>query len=98
MRGGQVMNVVDADSHVHESLAMFSLLEKEYHARRPVALSFATDTVYGTRNGIWLIDGDTYPRLAGKGGVVFQTPTVMEMAKQDSASVGAQEMTDIGAR
>lgn len=92
------MIVVDSDGHVHESEAMFNLLDKKYYPRRPVALSFATDTVYGLRNAVWFIDGETYPKLAGKGGVIFQTPTVMELAKRDTASVEAQEMTNVGAR
>lgn len=92
------MTVIDADAHVEESPAMFSLLEKEYYARRPLALGFDRDTVYGPHNAVWFIDGRVYPKLQGKGGVIFRTPTLMDSAKQKPESIPAQELTDVSAR
>ena len=75
------MVVIDADGHVEESPATFSYLEKEYYHRRPLPLGFDTDTIYGSHNAVWLIDGVAYPKVVGKGGVTFKTPTIMEVAK-----------------
>src|SRR5712692_519540 len=92
------MPVVDADGHVEESVAMFGLLDKEYYPRRPLPLTFDTDTVYGGWNAVWFIDGDTYPKVVGRGGSRFVTPTTMELAKQKPVSIAAQELTDVPAR
>ena len=43
------------------------------------------------------IEGD-YPKLVGKGGTIFRTPTLMEAASVKRESIDAQEMTDIDAR
>ena len=90
--------IIDADSHVEESQAMFNFLDKEFYSRRPLAVGFAGDTAYGKNNAVWLIDGETYPKLVGKGGTIFRTPTLMDSAKLKRETIGAQEMTDVDAR
>ena len=90
--------IIDADAHVEESEAMFDRLDKEFRPRRPLPVRFATDTVYGKYNAVWLIDGETYPKLMGKGGTIFRTPTIMEAASLKRESIGAQELTDVAAR
>src|SRR5918996_2345215 len=90
--------IIDADAHVEESPAMFDRLEKEYHSRRPLAVRFDEDTIFGKYNAVWLIDGETYPKLIGKGGTIFRTPTLMAAAKLKRETIGAQEMTDLDAR
>src|SRR6266850_792236 len=95
---GELNMIIDADAHVEESEAMFDRLDKEFRPRRPLPVRFATDTVYGKYNAVWLIDGETYPKLVGKGGTIFRTPTLMEAASLKRESIGAQEMTDIDAR
>ena len=92
------MMVIDADAHVEESPAMFDFLEKEYHARRPLALGFDRDTAYGPHNAVWFIDGKVYPKLQGRGGTIFRTPTLMDSAKQKRESIPAQELTYVPAR
>jgi predicted TIM-barrel fold metal-dependent hydrolase len=92
------MIVFDADGHVEESQTTFSFLEKEYFERRPLALGFDSNTVYGSHNAIWFIDGEVYPKVLGKGGFTFKTPTLMEGAKEKPFSIGAQELTDVEAR
>src|SRR4030095_12620080 len=92
------MLVIDADAHVEESQAMFDRLDKEYYSRRPLPVRFDGDTVFGKYNAVWLIEGETYPKLVGKGGTIFRTPTLMEAASLKRESIGAQEMTDIDAR
>ena len=61
-------------------------------------MKFDRDTVFGKYNAVWLIEGETYPKLVGKGGTIFRTPTLMEAASLKRESIGAQEMTDIDAR
>jgi predicted TIM-barrel fold metal-dependent hydrolase len=90
--------IIDADAHVEESPAMFGFLEKEFMPRRPLPVRLDGDTVYGKYNAVWLIEGDTYPKLFGKGGTIFRTPTLMEAASLKRESIGAQELTDVGAR
>ncbi|HEX9879801.1 MAG TPA: amidohydrolase family protein [Candidatus Binatia bacterium] len=92
------MDVIDADGHIEESPAMFELIEEKYRARRPLPLGLDRDTVYGANNAVWLIDGKVYPKLVGKGGVIFRTPTLMESARQKHESIPAQELTDVAAR
>ena len=72
--------IIDADAHVEESQAMFDRLDKEFHDRRPLPVRFEEDTVFGKYNAVWLIEGETYPKLVGKGGTIFRTPTLMDAA------------------
>ena len=90
--------IIDADAHVEESEAMFEYLDKEFYPRRPLAITLKDDTVYAKYNAVWLIDGETYPKLVGKGGTIFRTPTLMEAASLKRESIGAQELTDVEAR
>ena len=90
--------IIDADAHIEESEAMFERLDKEFRPRRPLPVRLERDTVYGRYNAVWLIDGETYPKLVGKGGTIFRTPTLMEAATQKRESIGAQEITDVPAR
>jgi len=92
------MGAIDADGHVEESVAMFDRIEPAYRDRRPLALQFDLDTAYGRYNAIWLIDGEIYPKMVGKGGVTLGTPTLMERARMKPVSIPAQELTDVGAR
>jgi predicted TIM-barrel fold metal-dependent hydrolase len=90
--------IIDADAHVEESEAMFDRIDKEFRPRRPLPVRLDTDTVYGKYNAVWLIDGETYPKLVGRGGTIFRTPTIMEAASLKRESIGAQELTDVAAR
>ena len=92
------MTVIDADGHVEESVSMFNLLDARYLDRRPLALGFERDTVYGIHNAVWLIDGKVYPKTVGKGAIRLGTPTIMEKARLKPFSIGAQELTDVGER
>jgi hypothetical protein len=58
--------IIDADAHVEESEAMFDRIDKEFRPRRPLPVRLDTDTVYGKYNAVWLIDGETYPKLAAE--------------------------------
>jgi len=91
--------VVDADTHIIESAGMWDLLDKNTYPRRPLLVSIPEDTVYRTRNAFWLIDGQMFPRGAGKGGFSLSTPSaqVRQMARTD-ISVACREATDPEAR
>ncbi len=90
--------IIDADAHVEESEAMFEYLDREFYPRRPLAVRLEGDTVYAKYNAVWLIDGETYPKLVGKGGTIFRTPTLMQAASLKREPIGAQELTDVEAR
>lgn len=89
-------DVIDADTHVAESSAMWTLIEDSWQPRRPVVVTAPTDTVYGRRNAFWMIDGQIVPRPLGKAGVPLITPSESEfqMARTD-IQVGARELTDV---
>jgi hypothetical protein len=48
--------VLDADTHICEPAAMWDFLPKELYPRRPVMATLPSDTLYGGRNAVWLID------------------------------------------
>ena len=59
--------IIDADTHISESESMWRLLDKEMYPRRPIIVSVPDDTLYGNRNAFWLIDGNIFPKPAGRG-------------------------------
>src|SRR5215831_7887219 len=71
-----VKKVVDADTHISESESMWELFDREMYKRRPVLVSVPDNTLYGDRNAFWLIDGNIFPKPAGKGGFNLITPSV----------------------
>jgi predicted TIM-barrel fold metal-dependent hydrolase len=87
--------LVDADTHVIESAPIWELIDKKMYPRRPVLVSIPGDTLYGKRNAFWLIDGEIFPRPAGKGGFFLATPSVgAGEASRDDIALGCREMTD----
>jgi hypothetical protein len=63
-----MLRAIDADTHVFESPPVWDFLDESMHPRRPIVLTGSRDTVY--RSGsFWLIDGNIFPRSAGKGGI-----------------------------
>src|ERR1044071_8551007 len=91
--------IIDADTHIAESEAMWSMFDKEMYHRRPVLLKCPEDTLYGPRNAFWLIDGNVFPKPNGKGSFRLITPSAskLESARGDIA-IACREMTDIPAR
>ena len=92
------MQVIDADSHVGESEAMFDLLDKEYYAKRPQAVGFSADSGFGPFNAAWAIDGKMFPNPVGKGATLLLTPTFMDLNKASPCSIPSMELTDVPAR
>ncbi|HEY7715815.1 MAG TPA: amidohydrolase family protein [Candidatus Binatia bacterium] len=88
--------VIDADTHISEGEAMWAMMDKAMQPRRPIMLSVPEDTWYGNRNAFWLIDGEIYPKPAGKGSFALVTPSVQKVQEGRKDSTPAtREMTDI---
>src|SRR5512136_2322561 len=91
--------VIDADTHISESEAMWNMIDKELYDRRPVLLKAPDDTFYGSRNAFWLIDGNIFPKPNGKGSFRLITPSAskLELSRGD-IHLACREMTDVPAR
>jgi predicted TIM-barrel fold metal-dependent hydrolase len=62
-------------------------------------LQVSDDTWYGNRNAFWLIDGEIFPKPAGKGSFALVTPSAqkVQVGRKDSTPA-TREMTDIPGR
>src|SRR5579862_8343798 len=91
--------IVDADTHICEPAEMWELMPKELYSCRPVMATLPSDTLYGGRNAVWLIDGNIFPKPAGKGGFSLATPcqTDFGLARTD-IEIACREITDPTAR
>ena len=94
-----MQTVIDADTHISEGEAMWALIDKSMQPRRPIMLSVPEDTWYGNRNAFWLIDGEIYPKPAGKGSFALVTPSAqrVQQGRKDSTPQ-TREMTDVRGR
>ena len=91
-----MLRAIDADTHIFESMQVWDFIDEEMYPRRPIIVSGPADTVY-RRSGFWLIDGNIFPKSAGKGGFLLGTPT--EPSQIDLASdVRARELLDLDVR
>jgi hypothetical protein len=91
--------IIDADTHISESEAMWAIMDKSMYPRRPLMLSVPDDTAFGNRNAFWLIDGEIYPKPAGKGSFALVTPSAQKVQEgRKDSTVGSREMTDINTR
>lgn len=91
--------IIDADTHISEGEAMWKMLEPEFLPRRPIMVKVPSDTLYGNRDAFWLIDGEIYPKPAGKGSFALVTPSAqsVQFGRKDS-TVATREMNDMAAR
>jgi hypothetical protein len=91
--------IIDADTHISESEEMWAMFDKEMYGRRPVLLSLPDDTLYGNWNKTWLIDGNIFPKPAGKGGFRLITPSASKIqSNRKDLSVACRDMTDVPSR
>jgi len=91
--------IIDADTHISEGAAMWAMMDQAMQPRRPVLLSIPDDTWYGNRNAFWLIDGEIFPKPAGKGSFALVTPSEQKVQEGRKDSTPAtREMTDIKGR
>src|SRR5215471_18371824 len=86
---------IDADTHIFESAQVWDFMDEEMYLRRPVIVSGPKDTVY-KRTSFWLIDGNIFPKSAGKGGFLLGTPTEGQL--EPPPDVRARELLDIDGR
>lgn len=91
--------VIDADTHIAESEAMWELIDPEMWPRRPVLLRIPDDTWYKDRNAFWLIDGEIFPKPAGKASFSLITPSAAKReAGRGDIHLAVRELTDPQAR
>ncbi len=93
--------VLDADTHVLEHEGMWEGFDDggPMYPYRPLLVNLPTDTSWGNRNAFWLIDGEMYPKAAGRNAFPLHTPTTAaaEMERTD-ISLGARWMTSVSER
>ena len=89
--------ILDADTHIAEPPEMWEFLDPEWYPRRPVVIKVPEDTLYEGTDHMWLIDGQIFPRPAGRGGNVLVTPTLQKNVR-DRADVKARELLDLAMR
>ena len=91
--------VLDADTHIAESEAMWSFIDKEMYPRRPVLARIPDDTWYHERNAFWLIDGEIFPKPAGKASFSLITPSAQKKESgRGDIHLAVRELTDPLAR
>ncbi|MBK20179.1 MAG: hypothetical protein CMM52_15210 [Rhodospirillaceae bacterium] len=90
-----MVGVVDADTHISESDGIWEFFEKEMYPRRPVRVSVPDDTLYGDSDVFWLIDGNIFPKPAGKGGFRLVTPSeARSQSSRGDITIASREITD----
>jgi len=78
---------------------MWALMDQAMQPRRPIMLQVPDDTWYGNRDAFWLIDGEIYPKPAGKGSFALVTPSEQKVqAGRKDSTPATREMTDIKGR
>jgi hypothetical protein len=91
--------VVDADTHIAEPEAMWKLIDEKMAPRRPVLVGLPEDTWFGDRNALWLIDGNIFPKPAGKGSYRLVTPSAQKAEKvRGDIAISSREISDVAAR
>lgn len=91
--------VIDADTHIAESESMWKLIDAEMYSRRPIRLCAPNDTLYKDRNVFWLIDGNIFPKPAGRGSYNLMTPSLPgQESERGGVTIGCRELTDVEAR
>ena len=91
--------VVDADTHISESEGMWELMAPSMYPRRPVMTEVPDDTLYADINVLWLIDGNLFPKPAGRGGFRLVTPSRSKgQVRRQDVLIACREITDVPAR
>lgn len=92
-------NVLDADTHIAESDHIWQLIDEDMYSRRPVKVQVPEDTLYGNSNAFWLIDGNIFPKPAGRGGFRLITPSAAKrQGDRDDLTIASREITDPAVR
>jgi hypothetical protein len=61
-----------------ESEAMWNFIDREMYPRRPILAKIPDDTWYKERNAFRLIDGEIFPKPAGKASFSLITPSAQK--------------------
>lgn len=94
-----MQGVVDADTHIAEPEAMWQLIDQKMAPRRPVLVELPEDTWFGDRNALWLIDGQIFPKPAGKGSYRLVTPSAQKAEKvRGDIAIASREVANVEAR
>ena len=85
--------------HIAESESMWQMIDPDHAPPEAGSGVGAQRNLYKTRDAFWLIDGNIFPKPAGKGSFPLITPSAQtrEMGRDDML-IASREMTDIGAR
>ncbi len=91
--------IIDADTHIAESESMWNLIDETMYHRRPVMVSAPDDTLYRDFNVLWLIDGNIFPKAAGRGGFRLITPAASQRETgRTDIHRASREISDVAAR
>ncbi len=91
--------IIDADTHIAESESMWNLIDETMYHRRPVMVSVPNDTLYRDFNVLWLIDGNIFPKAAGKGGFRLITPAASQRETgRTDIHRASREISDVAVR
>ena len=88
--------VIDADTHVIESDAIWEFFDKELIERKPRLVQYRDPGAEAPRN-YWVIDGHFVPKPPGKGGQALATPPI-DKAEREHRNWRVREMTDLQSR
>jgi predicted TIM-barrel fold metal-dependent hydrolase len=78
---------------------MWELIEREMYSRRPILVRIPDDTWYKERNAFWLIDGEIFPKPAGKASFSLITPSAQKKESgRGDIHLAVRELTDPAAR
>lgn len=89
-------SIIDADTHLVESDAIWQLFDKDMWSRRPVGVAHP-DPDTGRPSQRWVIDGTLIPKPAGKGGQALATPPLRAEALTERAWT-TKSLDDVPAR
>jgi predicted TIM-barrel fold metal-dependent hydrolase len=95
--GGTVMaGIIDADTHVIESAAIWENFDPNLGRKKPALVAFP-DPSTGNANHRWVIDGKLFPKPHGKGGVFLATPP-MDEQEEIKLDWACRSLNDVATR
>jgi len=68
--------VIDADTHIIETEAIWDYFDEELCSRKPTLVRFSDPELGGRERTLWVIDGHLVPKPHGRGGQALRTPPI----------------------
>ncbi|MBI2371220.1 MAG: amidohydrolase [Deltaproteobacteria bacterium] len=90
--------IVDADSHVEETPAIWECLDAAYQERKPIPVRIDNLPGFAKRNVFWVVEGKILPKLWGPGAVLYSTPPYSGYAQDKPFTLESQALLDVEAR